>query len=323
MQKRCRVFKAWDGHLPGRAMLIANPRAGRGNSLGLTNRLAEILRQAGVHATVSLTGQAGQATDLASAAKGQADLLVVVGGDGTVNEALQAAGPDGPPILIVPAGTENVLAKYLGLGTDARRLWQVVRDGWAVRFDLGLVGPRRFSMLASVGFDAAIVHALHAERAGNITHFSYFWPLWRQFWQYDWPVLTVAADGREVFRGRGMIVIGNISRYALGLEICSDALPTDGMLDLFIMTCENRWQLLSWAMCVAARMHKRLPQAIYARAQRIRIDAAGRVKIPVEVDGDPAGLLPAEITVASAAVSLLCWRGDRGKFLSRRADAED
>lgn len=303
-------------------MVIANPSAGRGNSAGLINRLDEMLRRIGIHATVAMTGGAGQATDLASSACGKVDLIVVIGGDGTINEVLQASAADQPPILIVPAGTENVLAKYLGLNSDPGRLWQVIQDGWAVRFDLGMLGQRRFSMLASVGFDAAIVHALHAERAGNITHFAYFWPLWRQFWQYDWPVLTVAADGREVFRGRGMIVIGNISRYAMGLQICSDALPTDGLLDLFIMTCQNRWQLLSWTTFVAARLHKRLPQAIYVRAQKISIDAAGKVKIPVEVDGDPAGLLPAEVSVAPAAASLLCWRGEKAKLSLRRGNGE-
>jgi diacylglycerol kinase family enzyme len=217
-------------------------------------------------------------------------------------------------VLIVPAGTENVLAKYLGLTSSPRRLWDVVREGWAVRFDLGLIGQRRFSMLASVGFDAAIVHALHAERSGNITHLTYFWPIWRQFWQYDWPVLSVVADDREVFCGRAMIVVGNISRYALGLRICSEAMPTDGMLDLFVMECESRWELLKWATAVATRMHKRLRQAVYTRARRIQIVTAGKTKIPVEVDGDPAGLLPVEIDVLPAAASLLCWRGSKDQF---------
>ncbi len=231
---------------------------------------------------------------------------MVVGGDGTVNEVLQAVGPERPAVLIVPAGTENVLAKYLGLTTSPRLLWNVIRDGWAVRFDLGVTGTRRFSMLASVGFDAAIVHALHAERSGNITHLSYFWPIWRQFWQYAWPVLSVTADGEEVFRGRGMIIVGNISRYALGLRICSEAIPTDGMLDLFVMECESRWELLKWAVAVALRMHKRLRQAVYTRARRIGIAAEGKTTIPVEIDGDPAGLLPVEIEVAPAGACLLC-----------------
>lgn len=296
-------------------MLIANPRAGRGNSMGLLNQLSDLLRQAGIHCTVGLTGEAGHATGLASSARDKVDLLVVIGGDGTVNEVLQSVAPDHPAVLIVPAGTENVLAKYLGLTVSPQRLWQVVQDGWTVRFDLGLVGARRFSMLASVGFDAAIVHALHAERAGNITHLSYFWPLWRQFWQYDWPVLSVRADDREVFRGRGMIVIGNISRYALGFRICHRAEPVDGLLDLFIMECGNRWELLKWATAVATRMHHRLPEAVYERARKIRIEAAGKVRIPVEVDGDPAGLLPVEIGVVPAAASLLCWRGEKGKFV--------
>ncbi len=115
-----------------------------------------------------------------------------------------------------------------------------------------------------------------------------------------------------------MIIIGNISRYALGLAICSDASPTDGMLDLFIMPCDNRWRLLAWTTFVAARLHKYLPQAIYVRARKINIDAVGKIKIPVEVDGDPAGLLPAQMEVVPRAASLLCFRSERTKLLHRR-----
>lgn len=322
MQSTSRVYKAWSSRLPGRATLIANPQAGSGKSQVLINRLADVFNQAGITCTVKLTEKSGDATKFAAAEMDSTDLLVVIGGDGTVNEVLQAAKGGQPPVLIVPAGTENVLAKYLGLTSSPVRMLEVIREAWTVRFDLGCLQDRRFSMLASVGFDAAIVHNLHAERSGNITHFTYFWPLWRQFWQYDWPVLSVVADDKEVFHGRGMIVVGNISRYAMGLRICSDALPTDGLLDLFIMQCENRWQLLRWVTLIAARMHKRLPQAVYVRAKRIAIDSASRTKIPVEVDGDPAGLLPIEMTIASVAVPLLCHRDEKGKFLPRRANGE-
>ncbi len=314
IEAECRIVRPWGGQLPQRVLVIANPSAGRGASAGLVHRLHETFRGAGIACTVSLTGDSGHATVLADSARDKFDLIAVVGGDGTVNEVLQSVRSERPVVLIVPAGTENVLAKYLGLTASPRRLWEVIRDGWAVRFDLGRTGERRFSMLASVGFDAAIVHALHGERSGNITHLSYFWPLWRQFWQYDWPVLSVTADGREVFHGRGMIVVGNISRYALGLRICSEAVPTDGLLDVFVMECESRWQLLKWATAVGLRMHKRLPQAVYARARRICIAAQGKITIPVEVDGDPAGLLPVEIDVLPAAALLLCWRGARERL---------
>ncbi len=318
MEQPCRVFRPWNGHLPQRVMVIANPRAGRGTSLGLVNQLGALFREAGIACAVSLTDEAGHATVLAQQAAGEVDLIVVVGGDGTVNEVLQAVGPERPAVLIVPVGTENVLAKYLGLTASPKRLWKVVQDGMAVRFDLGRVGQRRFSMLASVGFDAAIVHALHAERSGNITHLSYFWPIWRSFWQYDWPILSVVADEKEVFHGRAMIVVGNISRYALGLRICGEAQPTDGMLDLFIMECQSRWDLLKWASAVATRMHTRFSLGVSARAKHIRIVPVGKTTIPVEIDGDPAGQVPVEIDVMPAAATLLCWRGSSEQFMRAR-----
>ncbi len=291
--------------------------------MAVVNQLCEIFRQARIPCTVSLTAEAGDATVLAHAARDKYDLLAVVGGDGTVNEVLQSVTVGHPAILIVPAGTENVLAKYLGLTGSPRQLWEIVQDGWTVDFDLGRLGQRRFSMLASVGFDAAIVHALHAERSGNITHMHYFWPLWREFWQYDWPVLSVSADGAEVFRGRGMIVVGNISRYALGLQICRDAVPTDGLLDLFIMEAEDRWDLLRWATAVALRLHGRLKNSVSVRARQIRIAPVDGRPIPMEVDGDPAGMVPAEIDVVPAAASLLFRRSHQARLLPEHRDGDD
>jgi len=301
-----RVHRPWAGALPRRVVAIVNPSAGRGLSLPLTHELAGLFARNGVRLATAMTTRPGQASDLAAAASGQADLLIVVGGDGTVNEVLQGVQPDRPAVLIVPAGTENVLAKQLGLSRSPRKLWRVIQDGVAVRFDLGLAAGRRFSMLASAGFDAAVVHDLHATRSGTISHLSYFWPTWRCFWKHDWPPVRVIVDGEEFFCGRGMIFVCNISRYAMGLRICREALPTDGQLDVCVLACRGRWGLIRWAAAAVVGWHPRLYGYKQTRARSVRLVSVGAM--PLEVDGDPAGVLPVQIDVLPAAASLLCSR---------------
>jgi len=292
--------------MPRRVVAIVNPTAGRGLARRLLDDLAALLGGRGVQFEAAMTYRPGQATQLAAAASRYADLLMVVGGDGTANEVLQAASVDGPAILVVPAGTENVLAKELGLSRKITRIWQTLTEGLAVDFDLGLLGDRRFSMLVSAGFDAVVVHDLHAGRSGPITHLSYVEPTLRWLRRYDWPEIAVCADGRELFAGRGMVFVCNISRYALGLRICRAARPIDGLLDVCAVPCDGRMDLIRWAGLFALRLHRRTGRIRQCRASSVRIEAAGEV--PVELDGDPAGFTPAEIGVVPAAARLMCHR---------------
>jgi diacylglycerol kinase family enzyme len=182
--------------------------------------------------------------------------------------------------------------------------------------DVGTVNGRRFLMVAGVGFDAEVVHRVARGRRGHISHWTYFWPVWRTFWTHQFPQLAIRADGEDVFDGPAMVFIGVTSRYSVGLRICRRARWDDGMLDLCIYPCRSRSRLLLHALQTVRGCHDRWKGTVYRKCRRIHID--GEPTVPMEIDGDPTEHLPAEYRVLpSAAVFLFPTRGGLGDRASQ------
>lgn len=304
----------------GRISIIANPVSGRGGVSRALASTCQCLEREGFSVTAFETRAAGDAARLsAEARRTGAEALVVIGGDGTVREAaaglLRATdeGPDHatPPILVIPTGTENILAKYLGLTAAPDQVARVLREGRTLAIDVGLANGSPFLLVAGAGFDAEVVRRLTAERGGHINYASYIHPLWRTFWSFRQPYLQVDADGATVFRGQGMVFVGNVPRYAVGLRLLHKADPSDGLLDLCIFSCRGRLSLLRHAINVLLRRHVKSRGVTYLQAKSVTVRPAEDVRpgdrldpprraapVHVEIDGDLAGELPMTFEMA-------------------------
>lgn len=307
-----------------RIHFIVNPVSGRFGSRRIVEQLRQKLAATGAEICLRRTEAAGDSRRFAMEAGIQgADLLIIVGGDGTVSEAADGLvgdfdksagnpeiGGNSVPILLVPMGTENLLARYLGIRANPAALWEVFQTSRLVTLDAGVVNDRTFLMVAGIGFDAHVVRRLHAARRGHISYSSYFGPLWRTFWSYRQPQVFVEADGAQVFAGRGLVFVGNIPRYAIGLRLLHHADPTDGMLDLCIF--ETSWQgpLLRHSLNVLFRRHIGSRGVIYRQASKVAV-RSGQGAIDLELDGDLAGSLPVEFAIRPGALRFMVprdWR---------------
>jgi len=291
-----------------RVHIVVNPISGRYGSRRFVRDLARRVEVAGWQVRVTRTRGAGDAAAAAADSCRRGDqALLVVGGDGTINDAASGMVGQGVPILAAPMGTENVLAKYLGIRRDAAVLCGLLGRGREQAFDLPRMNDRQFLMLAGVGFDAEVVRRLSQSRRGHITYASYFWPTWRTLWSYHQPQLLIETDGEELFRGRGLAFVGNIPRYALGLRLLPQADPTDGLLDVCVFECGWQAPLVRHSLNVLARRHLSTRGVRHARARSIRISSPQRV--PVELDGDFAGYLPAHFKMTDARARMIVGRG--------------
>lgn len=313
---------------------IVNPVSGRSGSARLVDDLGRRLRSVGCEVWIRKTAAGGDCRRFAAESmRERADFLVVVGGDGTVNEAADgllamtdstqrgattAAPSSGHsvPILVVPTGTENLLARYLGIRADVDELWRILQAPRCVTLDAGTVNGRTFLMVAGMGFDAEVVRRLSTDRRGHIHYGSYFGPLWRSFWSYRQPQVSVEADGVMLFEGRGMVFVGNIPRYAIGLRLLDRATPFDGLLDVCVFDCSWQGPLLRHAVSVLLRRHIGTRGVVYRQAKHVRVGSKthpigqiGQVAVPMELDGDLAGELPAEFGIRPSAVSFLVREG--------------
>ena len=298
-----------------KVQVVVNPISGRAGARRVLDGLCRRVREAGWSISVHHTRGAGDARERARRSCQEAvRAFVVAGGDGTVNEVVTGMVGRGVPILVVPYGTENIFAKYLGTRRDAEWLWRVLREGREAAFDVPAMNGRRFLLAAGIGFDAEIVRLLDKCRRGHISYLSYFLPVWRTLWSYRHPHMSVEVDGALLFEGPGVVYVGNVPRYAIGLRILNQAEHDDGLLDICVLECSRRRTLLRHALNLFIHKHVGSRGVVYRQGKRVRVWSEATV--PVQLDGDVGGWLPVAFEMTPNPVRFLVgaeWReGKKG-----------
>ena len=270
-----------------------NPIAGRGAGQRVLDELERGLDRVGVAVDVALTEKAGDARAAAAAAGGH-DVVIAIGGDGTLNEVINGLEAD-VPVVPCPLGTANVLAKELRIPRRISRFCQMVRAGRVRTLDLAAANGRRFISMAGAGFDASVTAEVHAARSGSIRLLSYVGPIVRHLAHYPFPPMRVQLDGGEPVVSEGFVLVSNVRSYGGPLCITPDAQPDDGLLDVCVLPRGSRLRYLRALAAFFLQCSRRCSGARYHRARTVRVTADERV--PYQVDGDAAGYLPATIEV--------------------------
>ena len=227
--------------------------------------------------------------------------IVAAGGDGTVADVFNRH--PGVPLAILPLGTENLLARFLGIpvsGLDVARL--IARNHVRV-LDLCCLGERRFALMASAGFDADVISRLHHSRRGNISRLSYFQPILEAVRKYEYPDIRLFVDDAPVPATARLVVIVNVPIYALGLSVARSARGDDGILDLRLFEQGSAFQMIRYLCNLALGIHEGLPDVQSLSGRRVRIESD--VPVPIQLDGDAAGFTPAEISVVPGALQVI------------------
>jgi diacylglycerol kinase family enzyme len=288
-----------------RVLIVVNITAGRGGRGSAVADLIGALQHRGlqVERVESLDGLSEQSSQLLQC--GQLRAVVAAGGDGTVAEVVNRTIPD-TPIAVYPLGTENLLAKYLKVESDAEKFARMLAHGRTVYLDAGRANGRLFLLMAGVGFDAEVVRRLHQARNGNITHWTYFKPILQSIRSYNYPELRVycAPNGPELvpIRCRFAFVF-NLPKYGLGLQIAPAADGADGALDLCAFERGGLFTGLRYVAAVVLGVHQRLKEFTGWRGQQLRIESDAPVSY--ELDGDVGGVLPLTIEVVPRRLRLL------------------
>jgi len=290
-------------------LMLVNRKAGAGRGRTLVDQAQAAISAAGCqpHRVECFDQLADQANRLTAA--GQLRAVVAVGGDGTVGAVLNGT-PPGTPIAIVPAGTENLLAKYLGCSRRPAGLRELLQQGVVVQLDAGRANGRLFSLMISAGFDAEVVRQVHAHRTGNITHFAYAKPILGSLRSYKYPSLGVSwtDDHGNQQRVEGRWVFGvNLPRYAQGLPIAAEANGLDGLLDVRVFERGGVAAGLWYLWHVVRRRHHRLASVTTERRPQFRIDSS-EPDVAYQLDGDPGGVLPVDVAVEPGRLALLTPR---------------
>jgi YegS/Rv2252/BmrU family lipid kinase len=282
-------------------LIIANPAAGTGAAQRRAPRLLTELKRAGVACELAWTSLRDSAATLAEAAP-TAEMIVCVGGDGTLNEVVNGLGGRSARVAVFPAGTANVLARDFRLPTSPRRAAKMIAEGRTRRLDVGRVGERRFGLFVGAGLDAAVVRERAALPRTRFGWTAYAEPLVRALRDYDFPPISVVVDGEDCVEAAA-VLIANVAGYGGPFRPVPDADPADGRLDVCLMqsgtprdAARHMWR--------AARGRLLESEDVFrARGRRIELGSPGDV--PVQIDGDAAGQLPVRVELTGEQVQIV------------------
>jgi len=284
-------------------LLIGNPVAGGGRAKRLMAELLQRLRWRGYLVETFLTSLAGDAGHRARDIEADVDVVLIVGGDGTVNEILNGLPePSRTPIAHLPTGTANILGRELGLPRKAEDLVRILEGGHLRRLDMGLLGERRFLMVASAGFDAMVTNEVRKRRGGTLGYVGYLVPILRSLRRYHPPELRVTVDGGEQISG-SFVVVSNTRNYGGIFSFADQARCDSGHLDICIFPRGSVPALLYYYLAAFCGWVSTRTDVRYRKGTRIRIES--REPVAVQADGDPAGVTPVDIQLLPAIVPVL------------------
>lgn len=307
----------WPSADPSRLTLVVNPIAGR-RRRGLVVETIELLRAQGYRIDLRETSGPGDARRLAAeSCGGEAGLLVVAGGDGTINEAVNGLAenrlpgyPASPPLAIVPLGTANVLAAEIGLEVTPGAIARTIAEGEAREIALGQVQmtgadgsakPRLVTLMAGAGFDAHVVENVDLALKRRIGKGAYVWESLRQLFAFDFAGYDVWIDG--VHHRAASVVVANARHYGGRYVLAPDARLEDPLLQVCLFGRSGRLNAMRYAAALTSNRLPQLPDIRVLPARQVRIE--GPIGDPLQGDGDTIARLPCEISVLPAAMRLV------------------
>lgn len=228
------------------------------------------------------------------------DLVVVGGGDGTLNSVADALVEVGKPFGILPLGTANDLARTLGIPTDLASACLVIAHGHRKRIDLGRVNGKHFFNVASVGLSVTITDALTKERKSRFGVFAYLLTAVQAVATGRPFHADLIVDGERVRVKTVQIAVGNGRHYGGGLTIAADAAIDDNRLDVYSLEVVNWWSLpglvlkLKWGMLsgtpAVRTLSGRSVQIVTRHPRRVNTDGEITTQTPALFDVRPLAL---------------------------------
>jgi YegS/Rv2252/BmrU family lipid kinase len=286
--------------MPSRALLLVNPRARRGAEEA--GDIAAGLRRAGLELVVPPSGSPSALSDLIHSHAGEVDRVVVAGGDGTINQAVQVLVEVALPLAIIPAGTANNLARTVGLPLDLESAIAIAAGSHRRPVDLGRVNGRWFCTTASIGLSVQITEELSPESKRRWGPIAYALTAMRVLRRSHPFRADIAWEGGTRRTRTVQIVVGNGRHYGAALTVAPDATIDDARLDLYSLEVNHWWELLKVAPFLkwGTHVHRREVEALRARVFEIRT----RRPMPIDVDGELGAETPGRFEVVPRALEI-------------------
>ncbi len=237
-----------------------------------------------------------------------AELVVVWGGDGTVQRAVDVLSGTDVTMAVIPAGTANLFASNLGIPSDIERAVEIGLGGAHKRLDVATMNGERFAVMAGVGFDALMINDADRGAKDRFGRLAYVWAGARHINDAETRA-RIEVDGVRWFDGQAACVLfGNVGTLMGGVEVFPDARPDDGAIELGVLSAQGAWQWTRLLARAAVGHVEKSPLVQTTAGRKIVVELASKRRY--ELDGGARGktdrlkvkVIPGALSVAVPTV---------------------
>jgi diacylglycerol kinase family enzyme len=276
----------------------------------------EIFKSNGHNVTVAPTTGPGTAGGIAREHIGRgADLVVVAGGDGTINETAEGMVHSEVPLGILPGGTANVLAMEMKLGSRLERAAERLEECLPRRISLGRVTygggnvSRHFLLMAGIGLDAHVVYHVSQPLKARVGKFAYWVAGWSLLGR-RLPQIRVDSDGRQ--HECSFALLSKVRNYGGDFEIAREVTLLQDRFEMVLFEGRSSTRYVKYLAGLALRRLKGMKGVKMLRTASATLSCPEDRRVFIQIDGEPAGYLPAEVRIVPDALTLLVPPGYGG-----------
>lgn len=275
----------------------------------MIDRAARILNGSGFAVKLAPTTGPRTAGAIArEAVERGAELVVGAGGDGTINEIAEGLAHSATPLAVLPGGTANVLAVETKLGTDIERAAAKLRDMRPRRISIGHVTcdggrvSRHFLLMAGIGLDAHIVYRVNTGLKKHAGKLAYWLAGWRLVGK-RLPEFDIEIDGQR--RRCSFALISKVRNYGGDFTIARNVTLFDDEFEVVLFEGASTFRYVKYLAGLALNRVAGMKGVTVLKATRVAASCPSDSRVYVQIDGEYAGRLPAEIRIVPDALTLM------------------
>lgn len=289
-----------------RARLIYNPTAGKEAVKRELPFILETLEKAGYETSAHATTGEGDATEEARrAVERKHELVVVAGGDGTINEVINGIAEQEyrPKLGIIPAGTTNDFARALHIPRDIKKAVEIIAADQSMHLDIGKVNEQYFINIAGGGRLTELTYDVPIKLKTVLGQLAYYIKGIEMLPSLKPSRARIEYDGEIIEEDIMLFLVSNSNSVGGFEKLAPDAKLNDGYFDLLILKKVNLAEFIHIASLALRGAHLNSDDVFYARAKNIKVTPSEKMQI--NIDGEYGGLLPGEFSNLKQHVEII------------------
>jgi diacylglycerol kinase (ATP) len=295
-----------------RTVFLVNPASGNGGTGKRWPELAHRAAQLGLEGTTLFSERPGHLIELAEqAASDGAELVVSVGGDGTLNEVVNGLVRAGSAaeLATIPLGTGMDFVRTYGIPTRFDDAVRTALDGATRTIDVGRVVYREWSgveserylaNVGSVGMSAAVAQRANGMSKALGGKATFFYALTRVFFEWENTLVSVQLDDESREGRMHDVIVANGQWHGGAMHLAPEAQPDDGLFDVVLIGDVTKRDFVTTAPKLYKGTYLAHPKIELLRSRTVTVDAPER--LPIELDGEQVGTTPVRFEIVPAAL---------------------